>query len=71
MFEVWVIYDHPSDHPDHFVVRRQFAGKGEIVIDQRCWLCNTLAEARQVIPPGLVQFARNPEDDPVIVESWF
>jgi hypothetical protein len=24
----WVIYEHPKDHPDHFVLRPQFSVRG-------------------------------------------
>lgn len=68
----WVIYEHPKDAPDKFIVRR--------------WAClpeprpcgagigfDTLDEAREFIwraQPGLVCLPRTPQDDPVIVEVW-
>jgi hypothetical protein len=70
---IWVIYDHPRDYPDHFVVRRQVAGAGFIAIDQNCHLTKSLEEARNLIQqlhPGSVCLTRSPEDDRVIVESW-
>lgn len=72
--EIWTIYDHPRDFPDHFVVRCWVARPmvvrahtGEV------WLRPTLDEAREVIygnVPAPYRFPREPGDDPCIVESW-
>jgi hypothetical protein len=36
VLSLWVIYDHPRDHPDHFVVRRQqVCPDGEIAASER------------------------------------
>jgi hypothetical protein len=73
MLPVWVIYDHPRDYPNHFVVRRQWSDRGMVHCDRNCYLTRSLAEARAVIDrlaPGLVCFQRSSEDDPFIVESW-
>lgn len=67
---IWVIYDHPRDFPDKWVVRRQWVEQGVIHFDKQAFLVDTLEEARECIPPGLVRFLRSPDDDPVIVESW-
>lgn len=67
---MWVIYDHPSDYPSSFVVRRQWAGNGKVFADAKCFLCQSLEAARAVVPPGLHCIARDPADDPVIVETW-
>jgi len=66
----WVIYNKPSDYPNHFVVRRQRALPGEIVPEKLAQIAETLEEARKLIPPGLYCLGRFPDDDPVIVESW-
>lgn len=69
-FIVWVIYDHPKDYPESFVVRGQTIVNGETIYGSpRCF--RTLEDARQIgVPPGLVCLARYEEDDPVIIETW-
>jgi hypothetical protein len=44
--------------------------QGKIQRLPRTWVRPTLDMARKVIPPGLACFARNPEDEPAIVETW-
>jgi hypothetical protein len=60
----WVIYDHPTDYPNHFVVRRWEGSQP----DQGCQLYETLEEAREAIPPGLCCFVGDP--DPKILETY-
>lgn len=63
---LWTIYKHPSDYPDKYVARKFILDKptSEILIG------DTLEEIRKMLPLGLTRFDRNPEDDPVIVETW-
>lgn len=74
---VWVIYDHPRDHPDYFVVRPwdvidgksvpRIAGSGLPV----CGLFRKIDDARAYCEQfGLTLLARSPDDDPVVVETW-
>jgi hypothetical protein len=68
---VWVIYDHPRDYPEKWVVRGQTVeGHGKITPSPDCSLHDSLVEARRAIPPGLVMLSRDPGDDPVIRETW-
>lgn len=62
----WTIYKHPLDHPDKYVVRGWIDGTP----DRTAHVADTLDEARDLVPAGLTRFPRNPEDDPVIVETW-
>jgi hypothetical protein len=69
---MWTIYNRPADYPGHYVVRRHaiLRGRSEPTGDFSIHL--TLQDARsQGIPPGLYCLPRSPEDDPVIVETWF
>jgi hypothetical protein len=70
----WVIYDHPKDYPDNFVVRHWTIhlriGNARLVPDQDCLLANSLEEARGLIPFGFVRTPPFLGDDPVIVEVW-
>lgn len=66
----YTIYRHPSDFPDFYVVRRWLIdAKGLRAFRVAC-LCQTLEEAREVIPQWMTCLTRDPEDDPVIVEVW-
>lgn len=63
---IFCIYDHPTDYPDHFVVRLWDGEEPTNTIV----LANTLEEARAAIPQGLARFSRTEGDDPKIVETW-
>ena len=68
---IWTIYDHPKDYPEHFVVRRwTVRGRGYENEAHECRLADSLEEARKLVPPDSACVNRFPEDDPVIVESW-
>lgn len=73
-FEMWTIYDHPSDYPDWFVVRCSWVegnlAESAYVMAANMATANTLEAARACIPPGLHCAVRRPDDDPVIVETW-
>lgn len=69
--ESWTIYARPADFPDvPFVVRNWIITPGAMVPGGAVAFCDSLEQARHVIPEGLTRFERNPDDDPVIVESW-
>ena len=71
MLTIYVIYDHPQDYPDNFVVRTQTPDKNGAIAYGLPTLCDTLTEARQVVPPGLYRLPRMPGDDVHgIVECW-
>src|SRR5690606_5063529 len=69
--EMYVIYDRPHDHPGGFVVRRWKVSHGLLIPDL---LIGTdlpdLEAARKIIPPGLYNLGRHPDDDSKIVEVW-
>lgn len=61
------IYAQPTDYPEHFVARLFAMDKPTEYI----WLSRTLEPLRETARQlQLTHFPRNPEDDPVIVESW-
>lgn len=70
----WVIYDHPADYPDHFVVRAWRIETGRDPLPgHTAHLADTLEEARELVPIqrlGLVRLERSPDDDATIVETW-
>jgi len=66
----WVIYDHPRDYPDKFVMRRWGIRTGLVMATDDVKLADTLAEIRQQLPMGLYPLKRFEDDDPCIVEVW-
>lgn len=69
---LFVVYDHPTDFPRSFVVRRQYVLEGGAVHVEPLPFAveDTLERARAALPPGLHRIGRAPEDEPQIVETW-
>lgn len=70
---IWVVYKHPSDFPDHYVVRcHRFCCKTHKTIqDKDVMLSRDYAPIAQYLDAmGLVKLDRMPEDDPIILETW-
>lgn len=69
----WVIYDHPRDFPEHYVVRCWVIGPGSAEVLPDVWLRSDLDGAREVIAgnfPSGYRLPRSERDDPTIVEVW-
>lgn len=66
----WVIYDHPSDHPDGFVLRAAYIAKGGFTVDKVAWKHPEVEALRAIVPPGLYRLPRFIDDDPAILEVW-
>jgi hypothetical protein len=69
----YVIYDHPTDYPEHFVVRVHWivSGRVEPITEAICHTFVTLDEARQFAgQDGRVKINRHENDDSKIVETW-
>lgn len=70
----YVIYDHPTDYPDNFVVRRWIVKPGQFFADpEPMALTYTLEAARiaiEAMAPGLARIEPHPDDDPKIAEVW-
>lgn len=68
---MFVIYDHPKDFPDNFVVRRWLVtGKEQVAALRPHAVVATLEEARASLPAGMNGIGRRSDDDPVIAEVW-
>jgi hypothetical protein len=70
----WVIYYGARNHPPGvWVVRAQDVVRGSMEPRPHAVFieCSSLAAARAAVPRGLTCIVRSPDDDPVIVESWF
>jgi hypothetical protein len=66
MLPLYTIYNSPVDYPGKFVVRK-------FILDtptDEVWVGDTLAQARNVIPVGLVCMSRAASDEAHIVEVW-
>jgi hypothetical protein len=67
--DMWTIYDHPLDFPNHFVARRWEVTE-EARPTNQIMVAPTLAILRAMLPPGLTRILRDPRDEPAIVETW-
>lgn len=68
---MWVVYDHPSDFPGHYVARQHIIGIAGQQPTGRAMCSLTLEPIRAALSNlGLVCLARSEQDDPVIVETW-
>lgn len=66
----YTIYERPLDFPEKFVVRGFTIRADSAEPDARVQVADTLEEARALIPYGCVCLARDPDDEPQIVETW-
>ena len=66
---MFVVYDHPTDYPKHFVVRRWAIVAGGLIPGE-CRLADDLDDARALVPSGMHRIVRSHHDDPKIVEAW-
>ena len=78
LYQIWL---RPDDLPE---LRERARGRGDYVVravtalmadvvpdpEEDAVLCESLGEAREVVPTGLVWMARHPTDPPSIVEVW-
>jgi hypothetical protein len=70
---MWVIYDHPTDVPNHWVIRRQKVFAGIIQISLVAYLFTSLEEAHKWLAKfdGLTRIQGPGDDpDPKIHEVW-
>jgi hypothetical protein len=69
----WVLYDHPRDYPQGYVLRAQWSKRGDpdvVIADKIAWYAATLDELRAILPPGVVRMGPMPGDNPCIAEVW-
>ena len=68
--QVWTIYDHPKDFPDHYVARANVDG----VPTDHYHTFETLADLEVMRNTfrerGMVRVERHHSDDTVIMEVW-
>lgn len=69
---MWTIYDHPTDFPDYYVAREY-----KISVDNTHGPTDNFIKAldldllrAKMHIKGLTPLARDPSDDPKIIETW-
>lgn len=68
---IWCVCDHPTDYPEGYTARRHVVTPGEHRATVQVLYSASLADIReQLAAMGLTRIERDPEDDPVILESW-
>jgi hypothetical protein len=68
---VWVIYERPTDRPNGYVLRPQFAMKDNTVLaSHTAWAADDPDTLRAILPPGLTRLMPAVDDDPKILETW-
>lgn len=67
---IWVIYDHPTDFPDHFVARMHHSLPWPEPTELVMVSPNLEALRLYYAGCGFTLLPREECDDPVIVESW-
>lgn len=67
---MWTITENPTDFPGKFVARKWLIEAGAMAVTDEHHVADTLFAVRDLLPPHLVRLPRDPNDDPVIVESW-
>lgn len=69
--DLWTICWNPEDYRGKYTARRSEVRAGASVVTDEVIVADTLPEIRQDMQDlGLVCLARDPNDDPVIVEVW-
>lgn len=68
---MWTIYDHPADYQELFVARKWIADKNGPTATEEVVIGATLELVRSRMQDfKLTPIARDPNDDPKIVETW-
>jgi hypothetical protein len=71
--EMWVIYDHPTDLPNHYVARLWCVTEpgGGLIPTALALVCPDLDQLRgEMESLGLTCIPRASADEPQIVEAW-
>jgi phage terminase Nu1 subunit (DNA packaging protein) len=69
---IWTITWNTSDYPRKAVARPHLVGGETLgpVAQYAMLLADSLDQLREQLPAGLTKMARDPNDDPVIIEVW-
>lgn len=76
-FQMWVVYDHPRDHPDAYVARRWTAVRGQplatgdiIKSPDLEWVRRGVRGHLELAGISPVRLDRQTNDEPQILEVW-
>jgi hypothetical protein len=68
---LWVVYDHPADHPDHYIARKFVITNFAVQPTPKYFRASRLQVLQaSLIRKGLTRLDRDISDDPVILETW-
>jgi hypothetical protein len=69
---IYVVYDHPSDYPYSYVLKRFTTFTGTPIQDTSFIIkSDSLVPIREYVQKkSLTRLERHPKDDPVILECW-
>ena len=67
---MWIVYDHPTDYPHHFVARKWLINRHGQHYTEEMLFSDTLEGLHAQLPPGFECLPRDPSDFPKIVEVW-
>lgn len=67
---MWIVYDHPSDFPDQYVVRRWEVWPGLTKPTDEAFAAEDLGVVRAAIPPDAERITGRDPHDPCILETW-
>lgn len=67
---IWTVYQNLEGFPGLFVAKKWLVWI-ETIPTTELVVGKTLQEVRDLLPPHLMLFPRDPGDDPTVIESWF
>lgn len=65
----YTVYESPLDFPGKYVIR-QFVIRVNGTRPLTGFVCDTIEQARSLVPDGMVRLMRTPQDHPSVVEVW-
>jgi hypothetical protein len=68
---IWSVTTGTRDYGNRYVARPIVVPERRPREEDGGLIANSLDELRKLLPLGLTWMDRNPNDDPVIVETWF
>lgn len=70
VLQMWVIYQHPLDYPDSFVLRRWIITDAGAKPTMDVQVASSLVAIRSHVPMHCYRIDRYTDDEPHIVEVW-
>ena len=70
VLDIYVVYEHPTDYPDKFVLRKWAITPNEIHPEKTVIVEDTLEALHKHVPHNMARIERNILDEPQIIEIW-